>query len=192
MQSRFEDVSDAGLVLAIARYEQGALAEAYHRHAGSVLALARRLVFQRAVAEEIVQEVFLRLWNDPTRFDPERAGLRSFLLLDTHGRAVDVLRSDSSRRLREEREARHAATLGYGLDLEAGDLFISEQVRAAVATLPAVERQVIEVAYFGGYTYREVAARLGMPEGTVKSRIRAGLRRLHSSLAGARAEMGRR
>ena len=84
-------MSDAALVLAIARYHQEALAEAYRRHAGAVFGLARRLLGDQALAEEIVQEVFLRLWNDPDRFDPLRGSLRSYLLAHTHGRAVDAV-----------------------------------------------------------------------------------------------------
>ena len=81
-----EDFSDAALVLAIGRWREDALAEAYRRHAGSAFALARRLLGDRELAEEVVQEVFLRLWNRPDRFDPERGSLRSYLLAQTHGR----------------------------------------------------------------------------------------------------------
>ena len=120
----FEAASDAALAIAISRYEQSALAEAYKRHAGAVFALARRLLVDQALAEEVVQEVFLRLWNDPTRFDPDRGSLRSFLLIDAHGRAVDSLRSDASRREREERDARKTAANPYDLEYEAGDLVV--------------------------------------------------------------------
>ena len=123
----FEAASDAALAIAISRYEQSALAEAYKRHAGAVFALARRLLVDQALAEEVVQEVFLRLWNDPTRFDPDRGSLRSFLLIDTHGRAVDLLRSDASRREREDRDARKAAADPYDLEYEAGDLVVVGQ-----------------------------------------------------------------
>src|SRR3954447_26611653 len=92
--------SDAALVVAISRYHQDALAEAYRRHGGAVYGLARRLLNDQTAGEEIVQEVFLRLWEQPERFDPSRGSLRSFLLSNCHGRAVDALRRDSSRRRR--------------------------------------------------------------------------------------------
>lgn len=175
--------SDAALVVAIGRWRQDALAEAYRRHGGAVFALAGRVLGNRSVAEEITQEVFLRLWDHPDRFDPERGTLRSYLLAVTHGRSVDQLRSDTSRRAREERDHRMQAEAGYDLDDEVADLVVGEQVREALDGLPEGERRAIELAYFGGYTYREVAALLGDPEGTVKTRIRTGLRRLRTGLA---------
>ena len=177
--------SDAVLVVAISRYRQDALAEAYRRHAGAVFALARRLLADAALAEEIVQEVFLRIWNSPERFDPERGTLRSYLLAQCHGRSVDLLRSETSRRRREERDARRTAEKGYDLEHEVVDLSVAERVKDALALLPDVEREAIALAYFGGHTYREVAEMLDQPEGTVKSRIRAGLKRLRSELVDA-------
>jgi RNA polymerase sigma-70 factor (ECF subfamily) len=182
---RYADSSDALLSIAIARYDQEALAETYRRHAGAVYGLARRLLFEQSVAEEIVQEIFLRLWDDPTRFDPERGSLRSYLLSETHGRAVDVLRADLARRAREEREARRTAESGYDLEREVWELTASDQVRRSMAALTDRERRAIELAYFGGYTYREVARELDEPEGTVKSWIRSGLKRLRQELATA-------
>jgi RNA polymerase sigma-70 factor (ECF subfamily) len=177
--------SDAVLVVAISRYRQEALAEAYRRHAGAVFALARRLLVDSALAEEIVQEVFLRLWNTPDKYDPERGALRSYLLAQCHGRSVDLLRSESSRRQREERDLRRTAESGYDLEHEVVDMEVADRVQEALATLPDVERQAIALAYFGGHTYREVAEMLDQPEGTVKSRIRAGLKRLRTELVGA-------
>jgi len=183
MAGSLQSQSDAALVIAIGRLREDALAEVYRRHAGAVYGLGRRILGESALSEEMVQEVFLRLWNEPERFDPERGSLRSFLLAQAHGRAVDVLRSDTSRRRREERDARRTAEAGYDIEHEVWDLAVAEQVKGAMAELPEDERVAIELAYFGGRTYREVAATLGAPEGTVKSRIRTGLRRLRATLA---------
>lgn len=177
--------SDAVLVVAISRYRQDALAEAYRRHAGAVFALSRRLLLDPTLAEEVVQEVFLRIWNNPEKFDPERGSLRSYLLAQCHGRSVDLLRSETSRRAREERDARRTAEAGYDLELEVIDLSVAEGIKDALAALPDGERQAIALAYFRGHTYREVAELLDEAEGTVKSRIRAGLKRMRAELVGA-------
>jgi RNA polymerase sigma-70 factor (ECF subfamily) len=179
------DASDGALVVAIGRWREDALAEAYRRHAGAAFALARRLLVDRQMAEEVLQEVFLRLWNAPDRFDPERGSLRSYLLAQTHGRSVDMLRSETSRRRREERDARERAESVIDIEREVIDLSMSEQVKEVVAALPADERKAIELAYFGGHTYRQVAVMLDQPEGTVKSRIRSGLRRMRDGLVAA-------
>ena len=179
------EASDAALVVAIGRWREDALAEVYRRHGGAALALARRLLNDRLLAEEVLQEVFLRLWNTPERFDPDRGSLRAYLLAQTHGRSVDLLRSETSRRRREEREARESTGFGDDIEREVIDLSVSEKVKEVVANLPHDERRAIELAYFGGHTYRQVAVMLETPEGTVKSRIRSGLRRLRKDLADA-------
>lgn len=189
MSRSLADWSDAALVVAIGRWRDDALAEVYRRHGGAVFALARRLLGDPGRAEEIVQEIFLRLWNQPERFDPERGTLRSFLLAQTHGRSVDVIRSDRARSAREQRQIQETAEAGYDLEREVWDLAIAEKVREAVMDLPDAERRAIELAYFGGRTYREVAAELDTPEGTVKSRIRNGLKRMRLALADTSASV---
>jgi RNA polymerase sigma-70 factor (ECF subfamily) len=173
---------DATLVVAIARWDRRALAEAYRRHAGAVLALARRVLADAALAEDVTQEVFLQLWYQPERFDPDRGSLRSYLMALTHGKSVDIVRSETSRRQREEREARLQSPTGTDIGREVWDLAVADRVREAVNDLREEERRAIELAYFGGRTYREVAHLLGQPEGTVKTRIRNGLRRMRESL----------
>lgn len=190
MRRDYTDASDAALVVSIGRYQQAALAEVYRRHAGAVFGLAKRLLNDHSRAEEIVQEVFVRLWNEPNRFDPERGTLRSFLLANTHGRSVDLIRADAARRTREENEARRQADGGYDIAHEVWDIALAGHVRDALETLQPGEREAIELAYFGGLTYREAAERLGEPEGTVKSRIRSGLKRLRAELVQAGVTVG--
>ncbi|MBT8213250.1 MAG: sigma-70 family RNA polymerase sigma factor [Acidimicrobiia bacterium] len=175
--------SDSALAVAIGRYDQDALAEAYNRHGGAVFALARRVIRSRELAEEVTQEIFLRLWHKPQRFDPERGKLRSFLLSDTHGRAIDMIRSEGARKTREEREAAIAPQPQESVEGSVWQNVASAEIRQALMELSSDERAAIELAYFGGLTYREVAERLGQPEGTVKSRIRTGMKRLKVQLS---------
>lgn len=181
-----EDLStlgDASLVTSIGRFSEEALAEAYRRHSGAVFGLARRILRDETLAEEITQEVFLRLWDHPEKFDANRGSLRSFLLAHTHGRSVDVIRSESSRRAREDKDARLAAHAGQSIEEEVWQMALADHVKEALEDLKEGERRAIELAYFGGHSYREVAEMLGEPEGTIKSRIRSGLKRLQASMA---------
>ena len=180
-----DEFSDAQLVTAIARYSEVALAEAYRRHGGAVFGLAKRVLHSAPEAEDVTQEVFLRLWNQPDRFDPARGSLRSYLLAQTHGRAVDAVRSSASRRLREAKDAMRRARSAYDMQHEAWDLALADQVTVAMGELPDEERRAIELAYFDGRTYREVARLLDQPEGTIKSRIRNGMRRMRAALSDA-------
>jgi RNA polymerase sigma-70 factor, ECF subfamily len=179
------DAGDAELVAAVAGGDQDALAVIYEQHANNCYALSRRVLNDRSLAEEVVQELFVRLWREPERFDPTRGSLRSYLLSQVHGRSVDLLRAEVARRGREEREARRAPAANDSLEREVLDLTEAEAVRAALSELSEGERTAIELAYFGGHTYREVAVLLEQPEGTIKSRIRSGLFRLRGALTDA-------
>jgi RNA polymerase sigma-70 factor, ECF subfamily len=174
--------SDAQLVTSIARCSEAALAEVYRRHGGAVYGLARRVLNSAADAEDVTQEIFLRLWNDPDRFDPSRGALRSFLLTQTHGLSVDAVRSLNARTRRESQEAQRTAASNYDLQHEVWDLALEDCVSKALDGLPREERRAIELAYFKGCTYVEVARILGQPEGTVKGRIRNGMQRMRVAL----------
>ncbi len=178
-----DQASDANLVVAVGRWHQPALAEVYRRHGGAVHALSRRILQSDPSAEEITQEVFLDLWKHPEKFDAQRGTLRSFLLARTHGKSVDFVRSEVARRRREERTSHETANAGYDIDHEVWDMAVAEQVKQALVALPDELRRPIELAYFGGHTYRVVAELLNEPEGTIKSRIRSGLGRLRVNLA---------
>lgn len=179
------EMDDAALVASIGEASQEALAEAYSRHSGAVHGLARRILRDETLAEEITQEVFLRLWNNAEKFDAERGSLRSFLLAHTHGRSVDLIRSESARRTREDKDARLATSGSHDIEDEVWNMALAEQIKGALSKLIDGERKAIELAYFGGHTYREVADLLGEPEGTVKSRIRSGMKRLRTELTAA-------
>jgi len=181
--------SDFTLVVAVARRDQAALGALFHRYGGSVFCAALRVLSSRNLAEEVVQDVFVRLWRNPERFDPARGRLRPFLLAQAHSRAVDIVRSESARRRREERGA-NAVETQAAVEDDVLDFVVGEKVREAVAALCRTEREAISLAYFGGHTYVEVASLLGVPEGTAKSRIRSGLTRLRPALveAGVTAE----
>lgn len=144
---------------------RGDLAVLYREHSGAVYGLVHR-VCGPAFAPDVTQEVFVRFWKDPSRFEPARGSLRSFLLSMANSRAIDVVRSEYARRGGEERSA-------WEYPMRVGE---------ALNDLPAPERDAIVSAYYGGCSYREAAEALGTPEETIKSRIRAGLTRLRSDL----------
>lgn len=175
---------DARLVAAIRDRDQQALRLAYDDYAPSVMGVAMGILKDRELAQDIVQEVYVRLWDRPERFDPNRGSLKSFLQMDASGRAIDMIRSMRAGEARDRADhARAASTYTPGTEEQAMDSVASSQVQAALAELPDDQRTPIAMAFFDGYSYRDVAELLGLPEGTVKSRIRAGMRRLRLVLA---------
>lgn len=170
--------SDRDLVDGLLERAESSLAEIYRRHGGAVFGLSRRVLNDDSLAEDVTQEIFLRLWNEPQRFDAERGTLRSYLNRQSHSRSIERVRSEEARRRREDRSAESAIAESTATESEVLAAIESDRVRGALERLDQKERRVIVLAYYGGHSYREVATRLGLPEGTVKSQMRAGLRHL--------------
>lgn len=170
--------SDRDLVDGLLERAENSLAEIYRRHGGAVFGLSRRVLNDDSLAEDVTQEIFLRLWNEPQRFDAERGTLRSYLNRQSHSRSIERVRSEEARRRREDRSVESAIAESTATESEVLAAIESDRVRGALDRLDQKERRVIVLAYYGGHSYREVATRLGLPEGTVKSQMRAGLRHL--------------
>jgi RNA polymerase sigma factor (sigma-70 family) len=161
--------------------DPSALSDLYDQFGSYVFGLAARVIGDRHAAEDVTQEVFLSMWERPEAFEPARGRLRTFLGTLAHRRAVDVVRREEARRRRAAREAATATPIPDVGEL-AMAIVSAEQVRAEVNRLPSEQRAAIELAYFGGRTYRQVAEELGIPEGTAKSRMRLGLGRIAQAL----------
>jgi RNA polymerase sigma factor (sigma-70 family) len=174
-------LSDEALVALAARAEESALAELYDRHGRVAYGLALRILRDPALAEDAVQEAFLGVWRSAATFVPERAKASSWILTLVHRRAVDLVRREERRRVEPlEDEARpdiegSAADVAW-LRLE------RERVQEALRRLPDHEREALELAYYGGFTQSQLAERLGLPVGTIKSRMFSGLARLRELL----------
>lgn len=175
---------DEQLLQAIAGGAEPALRVLYDRFAGPMWAVARRIVGDDSRAEDVVQDVFVRLWEHAADFDASRGTVRTWLLVQVRSRSIDMIRSE---RARSDRERRHDPNV---LDLATyrtpDDVvtlaFESASVVRALDHLPAPQRQAIELAYFDGLTYRQIAKMLELPEGTVKGRIRLALERLRAEV----------
>ena len=154
--------------------DESGLGELYDGYGAFVYGLALRVIADRSAAEDVTQEVFVQLWQQPERFDSSRGTLRAFLGTMTHRRSVDHIRREEARRRRENKVAAEPAPV---TSVDDGILHsaTSAAVREAVALLPDAQREALELAYFEGNTYRQVADLLGIPEGTAKSRLRLAL-----------------
>jgi len=168
----------------LAAGDELALSHLYDQYASFVFALALRVTQDRSAAEDIAQEVFVHVWTKASAYDPLRGTVRAWLGVITHRRAVDRVRRETAARTREERDQLRRTAPPPDVAEAATSMVIGERVRAALAGLPADQRQAIELAYFGGQTFRQVAAVLGIPEGTAKSRIRLGMAKLTEALQG--------
>jgi RNA polymerase sigma-70 factor (ECF subfamily) len=173
-------LSDEALVALVARGEEWALAELYDRHGRVAYGLAVRILRDPALAEDAVQEAFLAVWRSAGRFVAERSKASTWLLTLVHRRAVDVVRREERRRAEPIEHAEPPA--GEATDEAVWLRFERERVQEALRALPDAQREALELAYYGGFTQSELADRLGLPLGTIKSRMFAGLNRLRELL----------
>ena len=189
--SDLQDRRDRDLVAGTADGDRSAFTELYRRYSPSAFGLALRILGERAMAEEVLQEVFLSVWRRAVAYDPARGSVRSWLFAQVHHRAVDVVRREEAERRRSPINTE--PDYDDGVDDVIEESWLSarrEQVGRALQTLPAEQREVIDLAYFKGLTQSQVAKEAGVPLGTVKSRTLAAMRRLRDALHAAGAEDG--
>jgi RNA polymerase sigma factor (sigma-70 family) len=175
---------DADVLRRIRAGDPSAIDDLYERFRRPAFALARRILADDVLAEDVLQEVFLSVWRDPSAYERGKGSVASWLLAVVHHKAVDAVRREESQRRRQ------------GLAEEARDVeddvwtrVVSQQVRTALGELSPPQREALTLAYYGGYTQREVAALTGAPLGTVKTRMLSGMRRLKQELGDAVADM---
>ena len=180
--TRVARADDAALAARLVAQDAQALSEAYRQYGHRVYRVAYGLLRREELAQDVTQEVFVRLWKRPERYDANRGGLSSFLQLDAHGRSVDLIRSEEARNKREIANERLSSDYQPSPEEEAMKRITSERVRTALDQLKKTERDPIAMAFYLGYSYRKVADVLGVAEGTIKSRIRSGLAKLRETL----------
>jgi RNA polymerase sigma-70 factor (ECF subfamily) len=183
------DLADEDLMQVVQKGDPRAFEVLYDRHSGVAFSLAYRMVGTRGAAEDVVQEAFLAVWRSGARYDRTRGSVRTWLLGIVHNRAIDGLRRavvHDRRRVGDEGLAERLEA-PERTELEIARRDEARAVRGAMESLPPEQVQVIELAYFGGFTHTEIADMLGAPVGTIKGRMRLGLQKLRASLEGALA-----
>lgn len=188
--SREQDAAgDARILARIAAGERDAVDDLYERFRRPAYALARRVLADDTLAEDVLQDVFVTVWRDPGAFQQGRGTVASWLLAMVHHKAVDAVRREESHRRRraraEEELALAAPVQEQEMDDEVSGRLVADRVRLALRSLPTAQREALTLAYYGGYTQREVAALTGTPLGTVKTRMLAGMRKLKDVLGSA-------
>lgn len=181
-----ERLADEDLMRSVGDSEPRAFEVIYDRHSGAAYSLAYRILGSRGAAEDAVQEGFLTVWRSRSRYMPERGSVRTWVLAIVHRRSIDVLRRNvvHLRRQRAADEAQDRHLESDRTELEVVRREEAREVRAALEDLPSAQRKVLELAYFGGFTHSEIAGMLEEPMGTVKGRMRLGLQKLRTQLAG--------
>jgi RNA polymerase sigma factor (sigma-70 family) len=178
-----EHLSDHGLLALVARGDRDAFARLYDQYSEAAYSLAVRIVRDRDLAADVVQDAFLAVWKQAARFDARRGQPSTWILTLTHHKAVDIVRREDRRRAEPLDETAHGVPdQSTPVDERAWLGVAREQVRTALRRLPDPHREVLELAYFEGYTQSELAERLALPLGTVKSRTFAAMVSLRASL----------
>ncbi|TWP36387.1 ECF RNA polymerase sigma factor SigK [Leekyejoonella antrihumi] len=171
------------LLSASARGDESSFARLYDQTGPRIFGLVLRVIRDRAQAEEVTQEVYLDIWRQSARFDAARGSALSWMMTIAHRKSVDRVRSSEAQSRRDTTYDMKQQAVPYDTTVESAHRGLdAERVRKALETLTPTQREALELAYFGGYTHREVAALLNLPEGTAKTRIRDGLIRLRDTM----------
>lgn len=189
-RDRDEDVDDSTPTLTsedllgrVAQGDRAAFGELYDRTASRVFGLVKRLLRDHSQSEEVTQEIFLEIWQNATRYEPSKGSAISWMLTMTHRRAVDRIRASQASRDRDTRIGIRDFAPEYDSVAESVEVHIeSERVKEAMKRLTELQRQAVQLAYFGGYSHSEVSQMLKVPIGTVKTRLRDGMIRLRDEL----------
>jgi RNA polymerase sigma-70 factor, ECF subfamily len=169
------------LLTHVAKGDQAAFEALYDQLASSVYGLIRKVLRNPSQAEEVTQEVLLEVWRSASRFDPARGGAATWVLTIAHRRAIDRVRAEESATAREQRSAQVPADIDEVAETVEASMD-AERLRRCLAGLTELQRESITLAYYGGYSYAQVAALLNTALGTIKTRIRDGLTRLRACL----------
>jgi RNA polymerase sigma-70 factor (ECF subfamily) len=177
-------LADEDLMQLVHDGEARAFEVIFDRHGSAAFSLAYRMCGRRAMAEDVVQEAFLSLWRSGARYDHTRGSMRSWVLSVVHNRAIDAFRREVVRDNRDVHDDGIAEQMPSAerTDTEVERRDEAQQVRSALSELPKDQRQVIELAYFGGFTHMQIAEMLRLPPGTVKGRMRLGLTKMRLAL----------
>lgn len=181
-----EGDGDVKLAAALAAGDVDALAQLYDRYGPLAYSVSVRILGDPGMAEDVVQDAFLKLWHGAARFDPQRGSLRTWVLTAVRNRSIDYLRGRGAHERQEREIPVDTEADGAGSDPwhEVAASIERDVIRDALASLPAEQRQAVELAYFGGYSHREIAGMIQVPLSTVKGRMRLALEKLHSYLLG--------
>lgn len=174
-----DPAADLELMRRLARGDESALESLYDRYGGVVYSVAMRVVKDAAIAEEILQDVFYHLWRRASDYDPSRGGLGAWLFVSARNRAIDRLRQ---RKPADSLNIDVGAPSHFNLESRAAQAELMSRIQSVIETLPASQRQALELAYFDGMTHSEIAQRTGEPLGTVKTRLRSALQALRQAL----------